>query len=358
MVSIRSIVRKPKYRIVTGSKKGLPPGSLVHTGTKTNKPVSIIVTEYSDKNIDTLHVDDITKLEYKPRKKKQYWLDVRGVHDKDVLSRIGSLFNIHPLVLEDIMNTSQRPKIEEYEGYSYIVLRGISNNHNPMQVSIIMGNGFVLSFQEEDYDIFSVLSNGLQKPDSRLRRRKADYLAYRMIDIIIDEYFVVLEDYGDRLELLEEMISDNPTKKALSDMHSLKREIIMIRRSVWPAREVISRLSKLEGSIISDDTRVYIRDAYDHCVQVIDAIESYRDILSSLHDIYLTTISNRMGEVMKVLTVIATIFIPLTFIAGVYGMNFVNMPELEWQYGYFMILGIMAMIMIGMLYYFRRREWV
>ena len=350
--------KKRKYKFVSGKKTGLPPGSLVHTGDSSSTSVKMSFTKYGKDYHEELIIESLDKISFTPNSSEIQWYDFIGVHDKSVLEKIGSMFNLHPLVLEDIMNTSQRPKIEEYEGYSYIVLRKIHEASSSEQISIILGDNYIISFQEHDPDSLTSIKQALESQKSRLRGRKADYLAYRIIDVIIDEYFSHLESLGERIESLEEEVTDNPQKSTLNQIHGIKRELILLRRSIWPAREVIGRLTRTDDEIVSQDTRIYLRDVYDHTIQVIDTIESYRDITASLLDIYLSSISNRMGEVMKVLTVIATIFIPLTFIAGVYGMNFLNMPELEWEYGYFMVLAFMGSIMIAMLIFFRRKEWI
>ena len=291
------------------------------------------------------------------------WLDIDGVHQTDLLEIVGTYANLHPLVIEDIHNTYQRPKVEDYDDYLYIVLKMISWNDETKevqaeQVSLILGNSYVISFKEDPGDIFDPVRQRLREGKGRIRKMGADYLAYILLDQVVDNYFLVLENLGEQIEDLEEELVTNPDASTLHTIHHLKRELIFLRKSVWPLREAISSLERGESSLFQPETLVYLRDVYDHTIQVIDTIETFRDMVSGMLDIYLSSISNRMNEVMKVLTIIATIFIPLTFIAGIYGMNFVNMPELQWPWGYFMVWGVMIAIVIGMISYFKRKGWL
>ena len=291
------------------------------------------------------------------------WLDIDGVHQAEILEAVGAQVNLHPLVIEDIHNTYQRPKVEDYEEYLYIVLKMISWDEDSKeilgeQVSLILGQNYVLSFKEDPGDIFDPIRQRLREGKGRIRKMGADYLAYALLDQVVDHYFLVLENLGEQIEDLEEELVTNPDASTLQTIHHLKRELIFLRKSVWPLREAISSLERGESPLFQSETLVYLRDVYDHTIQVIDTIETFRDMVSGMLDIYLSSISNRMNEVMKVLTIIATIFIPLTFIAGVYGMNFVNMPELQWPGGYFMVWGVMIVIFIGMLIFFKRKKWL
>ena len=291
------------------------------------------------------------------------WLDIDGVHQADLLEAVGTHANLHPLVMEDIHNTYQRPKAEDYEDYLYIVLKMISWNEETKevqaeQVSLILGKSYVISFKEDPGDIFDPVRLRLRESKGRIRKLGADYLAYSLLDQVVDHYFLVLENLGEQIEDLEEKLVTNPDSSTLQTIHHLKRELIFLRKSVWPLREAISSLERSESPLFQPETLVYMRDVYDHTIQVIDTIETFRDMVSGMLDIYLSSVSNRMNEVMKVLTIIATIFIPLTFIAGVYGMNFVNMPELQWPWGYFMVWGVMIVIVIAMIIYFKRKKWL
>jgi magnesium transporter len=291
------------------------------------------------------------------------WLDIDGVHDASLLESVTAHANLHPLVVEDIHNTYQRPKVEDYDEYLYIVLKMISwdevtRQAQAEQVSLILGRNHVLSFKENPGDLFDPVCIRIREGKGRIRRSGADYLAYALLDQVVDHYFLVLENLGEGIEDLEEELVTNPDASTLQNIHHLKRELIFLRKSVWPLREAISRLERGESPLFRSDTLVYLRDIYDHTIQVIDTIETFRDMVSGMLDIYLSSISNRMNEVMKVLTIIATIFIPLTFIAGIYGMNFAYMPELQWPWGYFMVWAVMVIIVIGMLIYFKRKGWL
>jgi len=291
------------------------------------------------------------------------WLDIDGVHQNEVLETVGAHAGLHPLVIEDIHNTYQRPKVEDYEDYLYIVLKmiswdGDSTEIQAEQVSLILGQNYVLSFKEDPGDIFDSIRTRLREGKGRLRKLGADYLAYSLLDQVVDHYFLVLENLGEKIEDLEEKLVTNPDASTLQTIHHLKRELIFLRKSVWPLREAISSLERGESPLFQPETLVYLRDVYDHTIQVIDTIETFRDMVSGMLDIYLSSVSNRLNEVMKVLTIIATIFIPLTFITGIYGMNFTNMPELQWPWGYFMVWGVMLITFIGMLIFFKRKKWL
>ena len=289
------------------------------------------------------------------------WINVDGLQEVDIIKKVGEEFNLHSLVLEDIANTGQRPKIEDFSDYVFTVLKMIQYTQEEIrteQVSLLFGVDWVLSFQESSGDTFDAVRNRLRASESRIRKRGPDFLVYSLIDSIIDNYFVVLEKIGERIEEIEDELIYNPVPETLQKLHDLKREMILLRKSVWPLREVISRLERWESKLINKSTDIFLRDIYDHTIQVIDAIESFRDMLSGMLDIYLSSISNRMNEVMKVLTIIATIFIPLTLVAGIYGMNFRSMPELGWDWGYPFVLLFMLGIGIIMLFYFRNKKWL
>ncbi|MFH0810127.1 MAG: magnesium/cobalt transporter CorA [Pseudomonadota bacterium] len=291
------------------------------------------------------------------------WIDVEGLGAPAVIDRIGARFNIHPLLLEDIRSLRQRPKIDDFDDYLFVILKTLSPARSgkgvrTSQTSLVIGPHYLVSFQAEGADLFEPVRQRIRNGKSRLRAAGTDYLAYALMDTIIDEYFLVLEQIGEDIDSLEEHLITNPTRKTPRSLHGLKRQIISARKVVWPLREVISMLERSESPLLKKETRMYLRDLYDHTIQIIDTVDTYRDMLSSMMDIYLSSISNRMNEIMKVLTIIATIFIPLTFIAGVYGMNFRYMPELEWHWGYYMVLGIMFAIAALMLLFFRRRKWL
>src|SRR3989344_6762782 len=263
--------------------------------------------------------------------------------------------------MEDIAHTMQRPKKEDFENYIYIVVKMLHFDADAVdveQVSLILGENFVISFQEREGDVFDAVRERIRSGKGVIREKGADYLTYRLLDALVDNYFVILEKVGDSIESLESELLTNPTLGTLKKINSLKRELIFLRKSVWPLREVVGGVEKGESRLIKKGTLIYFRDVYDHTIQIIEAVETFRDMLSGMTDLYLSTVSNRMNEIMKVLTIIATIFIPLTFVVGVYGMNFQYMPELSWKYGYFLVLALMLAIFGGMMLYFRGKKWL
>ncbi len=344
-------------------KSGLPPGTLVHVGEKKIEKVRISIIDYDETRFE--EKDAKTVEECFPFKETPTvtWINIDGLHEVEIIEKIGKHFDIHPLILEDILNTRQRPKMEDFESYIFIVLRMIYYDEEKTeitseQVSIILGSNFVISFQEREGDVFNFVRERLRNSKGRIRKMGADYLAYALVDAIIDNYFIILEKIGEDIEDMEEELVTNPVPETLQTIHDLKREMIVLRKSVWPLREVISALERGESPLIQESTGIYFRDVYDHTIQVIDSIETFRDMVSGMLDIYLSSVSNKMNEVMKVLTIIATIFIPLTFIAGIYGMNFQFMPELGWRWGYPAVWLVMSAVLITMLVYFRRKRWL
>lgn len=297
------------------------------------------------------------------------WIDVQGLGSEDILQRLGQVFNLHPLLLEDVVNVPQRPKVEDYEDQLVIIARMVLPQAGDAgfyseQVSFVLGKHYLLTVQEEpEHDCFEQVRLRIRNNKGVLRKQGADYLAYTLLDSIIDGFFPVLEDYGERIEELEEEVVAKPTRQTLNKIYRIRRELLALRRSIWPQRDAINILIRDGSDLISENVQVYLRDCYDHTVQVLDIVETYREISSGLMDVYLSAVSNRMNEVMKLLTVISSIFIPLTFIAGVYGMNFNtetspwNMPELNWYWGYPLCLLSMAAIASGLIFFFWRRGW-
>jgi magnesium transporter len=344
-------------------KAGLPPGTPVYIGERKAGPAKISVIEYNEQGLEEMEVKTLAQCIPYKNKATVTWINVDGIPETAFMERLGECFGLHHLVVEDIMNTDQRPKMEDFGEYMYVVLKMLYPGADKgsiviEQVSLILGENFVLSFQERaGGDVFDPIRERIRGNKGRIRKMGADYLAYSLIDSIVDGYFIILEGIGERVELIEEELIANPGSQTLRLMHNLKREMIFLRKSVWPLREVISGLERGESALIKDSTRIYLRDVYDHTIHVIDTIESLRDMVSGMLDIYLSSISNRLNEVMKVLTIIATIFIPLTFVAGVYGMNFKHMPELAWRWGYPLILSVMAAIGISMMVYFKKKKW-
>ncbi|AKB55009.1 MULTISPECIES: magnesium/cobalt transporter CorA [Methanosarcina] len=347
-----------------GSQIGLAPGSLVHVGEKKVEKVVIRVLAYNSEKLVERKLEKVEEcLEFKDKSDLNFWINVDGLDRVDIIGKLGSYFNIHPLTLEDVLNTRQRPKTEDYDSYIYSVLKMIffdkeNKEITVDQVSIIIGPNYVLSFQEREGDVFDMVRERFKNPASRLRKSGVDYLAYGLIDAVIDNYFLILEHFGDKIEYLEEGLVLHPRPETLKTIQKYKRDMITLRKSIWPLRELINGLQRVESDLIKETTRVYLRDVYDHTIQVIDTVEDFRDILSSMVDIYLSSISFRMNEVMEVLTVIATIFIPLTFISGVYGMNFKYMPELNWRWGYPTVMFAMILLAVSMFIYFKKRKWV
>jgi magnesium transporter len=344
------------------SKVGLPPGTLLHIGEKRSEKVKITIYEYDQAHFLEKEVDCLEK--WVPSKEKRVtWITIIGIHDVDIIQKIGAHFNIHLLTLEDILNTGQRPKIEDFIEYIFLVLKMIQYDETDRkvsteQISLILGSHFVISFQEEEGAIFDSVRERIKNKKSIIRRMEADYLVYALVDAIVDNYFIILEALGEDIEDVQEELIKEPTTETLEAIQILKREMIMLRKSVWPLREVVSSLERGESSLIKKETFVYLRDVYDHTIQVIDVIETFRDLLSGMLDIYLSSVSNKMNEIMKVLTIIATIFIPLTFLAGIYGMNFQYMPELGLKWGYYAVLFIMVIISGIMVVYFRKKKWL
>jgi magnesium transporter len=344
-------------------KSGLPPGTLMHVGEKKTDDMKITImdydaTQFQEKEVKT--IDECFPFKEKPT---VTWINIDGLHRIDLIEQLGTHFGLHPLVMEDIVNTDQRPKIEDFVTYLFLVLKRLSYSSHDSdvvseQISLILGPTFLLSFQEAPGDEFDPIRDRIRSSKGRIRQMGVDYLAYTLIDAIIDQYFVLLEQIGDRIEEIEDVLVANPRPETLQTLHTLKREMIVLRKSIWPLREVITRLERWETPLIQQATTIYLRDVYDHTIQVIDAIETYRDMLSGMLDIYLSSVSNRMNEVMKVLTIIATIFIPLTFIVGIYGMNF-NMPELQWPWAYpYVFYVVLLAIILLMITYFRRKKWL
>ncbi|OGF56308.1 MAG: magnesium and cobalt transport protein CorA [Candidatus Fraserbacteria bacterium RBG_16_55_9] len=353
----------PKFVRRRSQKAGLSPGTLVHIGEKKTEKVRITLIDYDEAHAQEKEVRAVEECFPFREERTVTWINVDGLHRVDVIEALGKHFGLHPLVLEDILSTGQRPKMEDFEDHIFIVLRMLSDSEKKKgtedeQVSLILGQNFVLSFQETEGDVFDSIRERIRNGKGRIRKMGADYLAYALIDAIVDHYFAILERLGDRIESLSEEMVINPTPKTLHEIQHLKREMIFLRKSIWPLREVISGLQRGESSLFKDSTLIYLRDVYDHTIQVIDTIETFRDMIAGMLEIYLSSLSHKMNEIMKVLTIIATIFIPLTFIAGVYGMNFDYMPELRWHWGYFAIWAIMLVIAGGMLVYFRRKKWL
>ena len=352
--------RPPKSR---AHKQGLPPGTPVYLGEEREGAVRITLIDYDETNVVETPIESADQCLPFKDKRSVTWINVDGVHDAAMIQTLAERLGLHPLVHEDILSTGQRPKVEDYEEYLYLVLKmirwdGVRSEATFEQVSILLGRGLVVSFQERPGDVFEPVRQRIRSAKGRIRTMGADYLAHNLLDAIVDGYFVVLEQRGEQIEQLENEVISRPSPKTLGQIHRLKREGLLFRRAVWPVRELVAGLERTGSPLVGDALRPYLRDLYDHTVQVIDTSETFRDMLSGLLDTYLSSLSNRMNEVMKVLTVIATIFIPLTFIAGVYGMNFEAMPELHWRWGYATVLVTMAAVALGMAVYIKKKKWM
>ena len=341
---------------------GQIPGTLVYTGDKTSK----LFIESFDYNTDYIEEKEIKNIEDVAHYKltdSVSWININGLKNINEIEKIGDHYGLHPLILEDIVNTSQRPKIDEYESYLFIVVKMLYYDKDDLivseQVSFVLGSNYVLSFQEADGDVFDSVRDRIRAKKGRIRNLGPDYLLYALIDSVVDHYYEIIETMGNKIEELEDhLFSGNPKEEITAEIQSLKREVLRVRKAIFPLRETINRIEKIEHKLIHKKTIHFFRDIYDHIVQVSENIDIYREMIWGLMDMYMTTISNKMNEVMKVLTIIATIFIPLTFIAGIYGMNFNNMPELQYKYSYFILWGIMLILFIGMLFYFKRKKWL
>ena len=348
---------------VRSVKSGLLPGTLVHIGEKIDREIKITVTDYNEALCEEKEINALKECFYHTDPSIISWINVEGLHEIEVIQQVGECEGLHPLVLEDILNTDQRPKLEDFGEYLYIVLKMLRKGEGAdiatEQVSLILGVNFVISFQEGiKGDVFDPIRERIRNGKGKLRSMGADYLAYSLMDAIVDNYFVVLEATEERIEQLEEEVMVSPSAETVRKLHKLKRDMIFLRKAVWPLREVLSAMTRRESKLISDQVALYLRDVYDHVIQVMDIVEASRDILSGMLDIYLSSMSNRLNEVMKFLTVIGTIFMPLTFLVGVYGMNFEYLPELEWHYGYYAVWIFMVALSAAMILYFKRKRWL
>ncbi|MBN2206380.1 MAG: magnesium/cobalt transporter CorA [Candidatus Aminicenantes bacterium] len=344
-------------------KAGLPPGSLVHVGERKTERVRITVLDYNEAGVEEREARTVEECFPFKDKPTVTWINVDGIHDTSVIEKLGAHYGIHSLILEDILNTNQRPKMEDMGSYIYIVLKTLEggpdrSNEYMEQNSFIIGNNFVLSLQEKEGDAFGAVRDRIRRGGNRIRRMGPDYLVYSLIDAIVDKYFSVLERVGERIETLEGELVADPGPETLHGIHTLKNEMLFLRKAVWPLRELISAMERTESELVKKETRLFFRDIYDHVIQVIDTVETYREMLGGMFDTYLSSVSNRMNEVMKVLTIIATIFIPLTFLAGIYGMNFQRMPELGWRWGYPAVWAVMLAVAAVMLVFFKKKKWL
>jgi magnesium transporter len=359
------LLTSPMRRLFRTSKKrvGAPPGTLHYTGPERTEPVKVHLIEYAGDILKETSLDSSADFAAIAAKDPVTWVNVDGLNDLGLTEAIGAGFDLHPLVQEDLVHTHQRPKLEEYEDYFFVVLRMLRleddrGTINSEQVGIVFGDRWVLSFQERAGDVWDPVRERIRGKSGRIRSRGADYLAYALMDAVVDHYFHILETFADTVEELEIQVLEEPTQETMHRIHNLRHEMLLVRRAIWPLRELANGLVRTESHLVAEETKVFLRDVYDHTVQVIDTAETLRDVVSGLMDLYMSSVSNRMNEIMKVLTIMASVFIPLTFLAGIYGMNFDNMPELGIPWAYPALLVFMAAIGVGLMLYFRKKGWL
>jgi magnesium transporter len=355
-------------RFKTYHPPGTAPGTLVHHAAARPGTLSFSLIDYTDREFVEEDVASVEACRPYLSRESKTWIQVNGVPDPDTLRSLGAQFELEDLALEDVLNAGQRPKLDVYGNQIFLVLSLPLQNDNSVevvQISIFAGSNYVIVFNPLDSDPFEPIRKRLRPPNNnRLRTRSIDYLLYALIDLIIDAGFPILETFGERIEAIEEELLEAPSRETLAEIHDVRRELLLLRRLLWPQREVVGALLRGDLPLIEERTHVYLRDCYDHAVQIMDLQESFREMSTSLLDVYLSSITHRTNEIMRVLTIIATIFIPLTFIVGIYGMNFAHetspwaMPELYWHYGYPMIWGVMLTVVAGMIWFFRRRDWL
>ncbi len=344
-------------------KSGLPPGSLVHIGEKKSEETQITLIDYSQEELSEKKCKSPSECFSYKEKNSITWINIDGLHDVEIIESIGKHFDLHPLLLEDILNTRQRPKVEEFDNYIFFTLKMLSvgedqNSITAEQVSFVLGKNWILSFQERPGDVFDPLRSRIRNKKSQIRGKETDYLFYRLLDTVVDNYFFVTEFISDTTEKLEEKVIENPNQDALSEIRFFKKQLLLLKRAVSPLREAVAFLYRDPNNLIHESTTRYLRDVYDHIIQANESSDNQRDTLATIMDLYHSGISNKMNQVMQVLTIISTIFIPLTFIAGIYGMNFNYMPELQWKYGYYSVWAIMVLIIFALIFFFKRKKWI
>lgn len=356
-------IKSKKPKLTVSKKVGQPPGSVIYVGKERTDAATLELISYNETDLSRKRFSNCKELKKNIKTNSINWINVDGVHNLDLLKEFGSVFGLHHLLLEDVANTNQRPKVEEYDAYLFLSIKmlqynEITQNIENEQVSLVVSKDFVITFQEKTGDVFENIRDRIENAKGQIRRKGNDYLFYSFIDSIIDNYFIVIENVGNNLEILEEEVFDHPSQELLEKIQDKKNLLLTLRRSIYPTRESINKILRDNYEIIQPGTIKYFNDVYDHTIQIIDIVESYRDIISGLKDSYLSSISLKMNQVMQVLTIMATIFIPLTFIAGIYGMNFDNIPELHWHNGYYYFWGLAIFIGISLVIYFKRKKWL
>ena len=352
----------PYQKSKTSEKAGLPPGTLIHIGNKYDDKILITSIEFNENEYDEQTLENLEGVEIPKFTNSVKWINIDGAHDTKAIAELGERFNLHPLLQEDLLNTTQRPKTEEFDNCTFLCLKmlGISKKGRikSEHISLVLGEGFVISIQERIGDIFDGLRGRIKENKGTIRKRPADFLFYRLLDTVVDYYFIVVEYFSDHAEGIEKSALENPDDTTLFNIQKHKKQIINLRRNLGSLREAVFTFNSDQNRFVKKDTSRYLKDVYQHILQVNESMDSYREIVSGLMDLYLSGVSNRMNKVMQVLTIIATIFIPLTFIAGIYGMNFENMPELSAPYAYPAVWALMILIFVGMLFYFRKKGWL
>jgi magnesium transporter len=345
------------------SAKDMPPGTIEYVGKPREEKTRIDLIEYNESEVAEYKIERPEQLKEHLENNKVKWIRITGVHDAEVITRIGELFQINQLELEDLSNTSQRPRMEERDHYIFQMFKALLLNPDEKdvlieQVSIILGENYVISFHETEPELFETLRKRILSGKGRVRKMKSDYLAFALADILIDQYFLILEDIGDTIENIENELIANPGAANQEAIYRMKRRLVYVGRTIWPVRELINEVERSDHFLIQEDSRIYFRNIYDHTVQIIETLDSLRDLTSSMMDLYLSSVSLKLNEIMKVLTIFSALFIPLTFLAGVYGMNFKFLPELEWRWGYFVFWAICVLATIFMIIYFKRKKWM
>tara|TARA_R110002050_G_scaffold16019_2_gene49128 strand:+ start:226046 stop:227137 length:1092 start_codon:yes stop_codon:yes gene_type:complete len=361
-------IKKPKFKIRTKKpsklhrKMGQAPGTVTYMGQREGVETIVSVINYDENDFNVNATNSLQEINDFKNSKLTSWIDVTGISDERYIDDLGKIFGLNSLVLEDVVNPQQRPKIDEYEDYIFGVFKMLYLDENQEIVSehvaLILLENSVVVFQELKDDVFNGVRARIKSKSGRIRTRGADYLFFALLDAVVDNYFVILEHINQRIEGLEDEVYDNPNPDVAHRIQDLKKEVLKVRRQIVPVKEIIGRLEDSESHLISKDTKLFLRDVKDHCIEINESLQIYREMSMSLMEMYMSNMSNKMNEVMKVLTIMASIFIPLTFIAGVYGMNFDNIPELHMQYGYPMVWGVMIAMFIAMLFYFKRKKWL
>ena len=357
---VKRVLLKKKKQVI--DKIGQPPGTLLYTGDDKKEEVKVKIIDYNDASHSISEYKSLPDNFEKIEPNITRWISIKGIKQVDLIEKLGNGFDIHPLVLEDIVNPNQRPKYEDYSNFIFIILKrlmwdDIEEDFSSEQISLILGYNYVITLEEKDSDLFVPIIDRIQSQKGRVHIMGADYLLYALLDVVIDNYFIVQEIIGEFIEQIEDALISEPKLEILQSIYRLKRQSIEIRKSIWPLRAVINSLQREESNLIGDSMQIYLRDIYDHIFRINDSLENYRDIISGMLDLYLSSVSNRMNEIMKVLTIISTIFIPLSFLAGFYGMNFIYMPEVQSPIGYPLLIVVMVLISIVMIYYFKRKKW-